>query len=116
MSALPVSDREHLARLLGLLGSDFAGERDAAGLAAARFVKQRGLTWHDVLDVANQPERTKAAGWRDLVAQCRAQPGCLRPWERDFLCSLHGFPRCSPKQAAILRSIAERLGLGRAAA
>ena len=31
--------------VLGLLGSDHAGERDAAGLASHRMIRQRGLTW-----------------------------------------------------------------------
>jgi hypothetical protein len=47
--ALSNPDRERLAKLLGLLGSDHQGERDAAGLAAHRLVVERGLVWADVV-------------------------------------------------------------------
>ena len=49
MSALAEADRTRLAQMLGLLGSDHAGERDAAGLAAHRLIRQRGLTWLDII-------------------------------------------------------------------
>jgi hypothetical protein len=45
MSALPDASRAKLAKLLGLLGSAHAGERDAAGLAANRLISQAGLSW-----------------------------------------------------------------------
>lgn len=37
------------AKLLGMLGSDHAGERDAAGLAAHRLRQQAGITWSALL-------------------------------------------------------------------
>jgi hypothetical protein len=45
---------KRLVRILGMLGSDSAGERDAAALAAARMVKEAGLTWYDVLNVTEE--------------------------------------------------------------
>ena len=45
----PVSVR--LVKVLGMLGSDHAGERAAAALQASRILKEAGLTWHDVLGV-----------------------------------------------------------------
>jgi len=109
-TALSPPDRQRLAKLLGLLGSDYAGERDAAGLAAHRFVASLGLTWPDVL----QPEVVSAANrdfepWRETVAACLRQPGSLRPWETDFLRSVTSFGRLSPKQKAALDRIAERV-------
>lgn len=47
--ALPKTDRTKLAKLLALLGSDKAGERDAAGLAAHRLVQRHGLSWPQIL-------------------------------------------------------------------
>lgn len=38
-----------LCRILGLLGSDQPGERDAAALAADRLVTSWGTTWNDLL-------------------------------------------------------------------
>jgi hypothetical protein len=39
----------HLAKLLGMLGSNHAGERAAAGLKAHEFIRRLGLTWLEVL-------------------------------------------------------------------
>jgi hypothetical protein len=40
-----------LIKVLGLLGSDQAGERDTAARMATQMLKDLGLTWYDVLDV-----------------------------------------------------------------
>jgi hypothetical protein len=42
---------KRLVRILGMLGSDAATERDKAAREAARMVKEAGLTWYDVLNV-----------------------------------------------------------------
>ena len=49
MNALAEADRDRLARLLGMLGSDFDGEVANAGRLADRLVRNAGLTWPDVL-------------------------------------------------------------------
>ncbi len=43
------TDAAKLARILGLLGSDQAGERAAAAEAAHRMVSRLGLRWEDIL-------------------------------------------------------------------
>jgi hypothetical protein len=45
----PLIDRTKLARVLGMLGSAHAGERDAAALAAEKLRREAGLTWEQVL-------------------------------------------------------------------
>lgn len=72
-----------LAKLLGLLGSDQMGERAAAALKAAQWVKQRGVSWKEVLlpegppvvqvQVKGAPStedmlRAEITGWRQRVA------------------------------------------------
>jgi hypothetical protein len=42
-------DRERVAKLLGMLGSEHDGEVVAAGRAADRLVRASGLTWRAVL-------------------------------------------------------------------
>jgi len=111
-ATLSPADADRLAKLLGLLGSAHAGERDAAGLAAHRLVHSLGVTWFDV--ICPQPPRENsrrpdAIGWRQLIAQLLDQPDRLRPWEGPFLRSLAGFPRLSPKQRLVLDQIAERV-------
>jgi hypothetical protein len=43
----------NLIKVLGMLGSDFPGERDNAARMATQILKEEGLTWYDVLDVEN---------------------------------------------------------------
>jgi hypothetical protein len=47
--ALSRADRERLAKLLAMLGSDHAGERDNAALAIERMRRELGLSWDDLL-------------------------------------------------------------------
>jgi hypothetical protein len=77
MNTLEVADRERLARLLGMLGSDHAGERDNAARAAHRLVQQHGITWYDVVVTHPSPDPgdpgtdLMGADWRRTVAACR---------------------------------------------
>lgn len=113
MSALAASDRVHLAKLLGMLGSDHLGERDNAARAAHRLVQQRGCTWFDVVthpppDAA--PDTDPISGdWRRATAACSRYPHLLNRWEAEFLGGVSRFPRLSRKQHAILVKIAVRL-------
>ena len=49
MVDLTPAERERLARILGMVGSEHAGERAAAGLKAEEFRKKHGLTWAEML-------------------------------------------------------------------
>lgn len=115
MSALVEADRTRLAQMLGLLGSDHAGERDAAGLAAHRMIQQHGLTWFDVLTPSlPPPDRDPAddplhGDWRAMAAACARFPHLLNRWETDFLVRLPRFPRLSTKQRSALLKIIVRL-------
>ncbi len=110
MTALAKTDRVRLAKLLGLLGSEHAGERDAAGLAAHRMVQQRGLRWSDVMEPAPIEKQLPELGtWRQTVAACLGQPGSLRRWEVCFLSDLPAFRRLSTKQRYCLKEIADRV-------
>ena len=115
MSALAASDRERLARLLGMLGSDHAGERDNAARAAHRLVQQHGITWYDVVVTHPSPDPgdpgtdLMGADWRRTVAACRRYPHLINPWEAGFLVGLPRFPRLSCKQRSALLKIVVRL-------
>ncbi len=104
MMALSPPDRNRLAGILGMLGSSHAGERDAAALAADRFVRARGIAWPDLL--AGEPAApSQAAPVNTLqadIALCRAHPGLLTEWERVFLRGLKAERGVSPKQRRIL--------------
>jgi hypothetical protein len=111
-NALTATSRIKLAKLLGMLGSDHAGERDAAVLAAARILDRNGLRWSDVAAMLapQSPRRTPPrCQWRALCAELAARPGSLRTWERHFVTDLTACPRISAKQRSILVTIAERV-------
>ena len=109
MTTLAAADRQRLAKLLGMLGSDHAGERDAAGLAAHRLLQRHGLTWETLLArplVHREPLQSK---WRATCAELANRQADLRPWERKFVADLPNFPRISSKQRYVLAEIAERV-------
>jgi hypothetical protein len=109
---LEAADRTRLAKLLGMLGSVHAGERDAAGLAAHRLVQERDLTWSDIL--CRPASEQQHATWRGIVQACLRHPHNLSAWELHFLRDLPRFPRLSPKQKACLVRIADRVLAGAA--
>lgn len=108
---LTPGERERLVKLLGMLGSDFAGERDAAAQAAARFLRERGLTFADAVAAPPPPA---LAGWRETCAALAARPAALTAWELSFIASLPARWSLSEKQRSKLNEISIRV-LGRAA-
>ena len=124
-AVLSPRDTERLAKILGRLGSEFDGERAAAGAMAARFLKDRHLTWAELLEApAPAPvapicpccRPSPEFGWRrlaDLCLQIGHELDLLSEWEAGFLATLRrrGYPPTA-KQAAVLRRIATSLGVG----
>lgn len=129
-SGLSDAERTKLAKILGLLGSDFAGERDGAALAAARFLRERGLTFADVAAALAAPQpppwRTRAprqpppqsppqppppSAWRETVEAALRHGAQLTRWELQFLLGLRARAVLTEKQAVVLRALAARLGV-----
>ena len=113
-------DRAKLAKLLGLLGSDHGGERDAAGLAAHRYLRARGLTWEGVLGQAPAPYQQMttrqapepASSPHLMVEWCIARGGFLSQWERNFLHSLVQYGYCARltrKQQSVVDDITRKI-------
>jgi hypothetical protein len=101
---------EHLAKLLGMLGSDHDGEIANAGRAAHEFIRRFGLTWRDVL--ADPP-----ADWQSMALQVRAHRHMLSPRESDFINNISRLRRQpTDKQLEWLISIYERVRRERSAA
>jgi hypothetical protein len=111
--------RRKLAGVLGMLGSDYAGERDAAAHLANRIVRGAGVQWDELIAVPApdprckpppyQPPPRPPSGWRELARRCAAYPEWLSPWERQFVAGLGRWGRLSSKQAATLDRIALKL-------
>ncbi len=112
MNGLAPSERDRLIKLLNLLASNHAGERDAAGLAAARLLRQRDLSWDEVVASPEAPRSRLTqfpAGWRETVRLCFRRPSALTQWEQDFCGNLLTRTSVSEKQQAVLDRIFARL-------
>ena len=115
MNALPDSDRTKLAKLLGMLGSAHAGERDAAACAAHRLVQQSGITWHDVVTPPlPQPAIAQRRYQTDHIRNvdldfCQYHASACTDWERQFIRSVSMRQSMSQKQRDVVVRIAESL-------
>ena len=118
MTPLSEAELDRLVKLLGLLSSDQAGERATAGAMAWRFIRERKLTWRDVLapQPVAQPQLPRAASaWRRIARECLAvdaQTDALSDWEHRF-CQAIAERRWPPttKQLQVLTRIAAGLGV-----
>lgn len=106
-----------LVKVLGMLGSDHDGERAAAALQASRLLRDRGLTWEEVLA---RPRATPnpygpadlsdtAPVWRQVAARCRGAAARLSVWEVAFLDSIAGAARLSEAADQVLCLIADKV-------
>jgi len=110
MPDLTSEERTRLVGILGRLGSTFDGERAAAGLLASRLLKARGLSWEDLLGKPSRPKAPPPGGNRCGDLQfCLRHLAELSEWEQQFIVSARGFRRLSPKQAEVVRGIADTL-------
>ena len=118
MSMLAPRDIELLAKILGRLGSDHDGEVAAAGAMACRFIRERKLTWGELLrprSAEPPPLLAPGSAWRRIAMECRdfhEDFGGLSRWETGFLCKIAAYKqKPSEKQLEILRRIAESVGV-----
>ena len=99
-------ERQRLLKILGMLASSHAGERAAAGLAAARFLQDRNLQWDNLILHVPKADATELS---DLCL-CRKYGEKLTQWEVNFVHGLvnwRGQP--SANQNSVLAGIAARL-------
>lgn len=124
-ASLSDADRGKLIKVLGLLGSPVAGERDAAVHAAVRLLRDRQLDWSDVIAPPAAPMRPEQRAqpsaertwsprpapsvWQMDVGACLRHPEILSEWERRFLVGLRGRPSLSAKQWSILHEVVAKV-------
>ncbi len=119
MTRLSPTERTRLVNILGMLGSEHAGERASAAFLAAKLVRDRGLCWADVVpspagSVISNVSRGVAEPISDL-GLCLRHVEQLTQWEQEFVRSLASRRNRTIKQTAMLSRIAETLrirGLG----
>ena len=88
---LPPNSAARLALVLAMLGSDYAGERAAAGHLADQMVREAGLSWTDVIAAAP----TDRAPWRGLAEKNpfpRAMPINGNPISAETSCGAGAAP------------------------
>lgn len=108
---LTPADRARLAGILGRLGSDFEAERATAGRMASDFLRDRGMTWAELIDRPAPTPPPAPGDWHKRAAWCADRPELLTPWEHSFLAGMAGRPRPpTQKQAVVLdRLVARRM-------
>ena len=118
-TSLTDNDTTKLAAILGMLGSNHAGERDAAALAACRFIRERGLQWLELLQpdaIAPDDPFAPFGGWRKVATFCAKEGrGSVSYWEIAFCGSLTAFVKPSEKQLSILSDCCDKLMLAEVA-
>jgi hypothetical protein len=98
-----------LAKVLGRLGSDFDAERATAARMADQLVRDAGLSWQDVLGLADAADAAPAA-CRDLARWLLSRLRNPSEKERDFLATMAASPRKpTEKQLRWLEGLARRV-------
>ncbi len=109
---LPREDLERLAKLTGLLGSRFPGERASAAQKATDLIRKHGLTWRDVIIPAALPAPTGDSTIAGEIRSALRSP-VINDWERGFLISIRERPRLSQKQLDCLERITRKVNASR---
>lgn len=120
MAALEGKERERLVALLGMTGSDGDGEALNAIRLANKFLKDRKITWADVIGgiqivertvTVNSPPRKKNSSkqHQDMAHEIMdSYGGDLKPKEYSFVNDMMTWNVPSEKQMDWLRTIYER--------
>jgi hypothetical protein len=98
---------DKLAKLCGLFSSDHDGERASAAMADS-LIRQRGLTWKQILLPGHSTVEETIEFARDH--------GDLNAWEEGFLRGIRGRQFLTEKQLAKLHAIADKVRAGRRSA
>jgi hypothetical protein len=109
MSGLNPEERTRLVKILGKLGSEFAGERAAAGLAANGFLKHRDLSWDDVVVAASRPSPSKPPYWKQTAHRCLQHKHLLTPGQTRHCANLELLDSVSSTDLETLSSILKTL-------
>jgi hypothetical protein len=107
-------DRQRLARVCGLLGSEHDGEALAAARQAEKLRKKLGVTWEELLV---PPTRQRSKGlppeeltdWQAACLFCLEHCQSLTRWELDFVATIARYTKPpSVKQWSVLYRLVAR--------
>ena len=107
---LPPAERDRLAKLLGMLGSDHDGEVLNAARLADRLVRDHGITWLDAITapLSTDDPLARFAACAEAYTFALTRAPMLTHWEFDFLRNVAGFSKLSHKQLDTLRRLVTR--------
>jgi hypothetical protein len=105
----PAIDRDRLAAVLGMLGSEHPGEVVNAARQAERLRREAGVTWREIVLPALPPPPPAEMSFAEAIRFVLACPEALTSWECDFLRSLRvqKYP-LSDKQIAVLARLVDK--------
>ena len=113
MSAVTL-DRDRLANLCGMFGSDHPGERANAAAAADKLIRAAGMRWPDIIlpQLPAPPQARQVKSVTDAIRFVLQRADLLTDWERDFVRSVAAQSyRVSPKQIAVLERLVQKVQL-----
>jgi hypothetical protein len=121
MQKLSPKELDRLTKLCGLFSSNHPAEIAEAAKKADLLLRERGLTWPDVLGV---PRIASMDGngaddlggfydWRSAIQWLLDRRDQLTEWECEFCEKVSGWHSISPKQRVVVAGMLERLGRGR---
>ena len=97
-----------LAKICGMFGSQFDGERSNAAKSADDMVRSAGLSWQEVFGGLSQKWREPTNPTEAIVA-CQRHKECLNDWEREFLESILTRSCLTSKQVRVLDRLVNRV-------
>jgi hypothetical protein len=109
-------DRKRLIAILGMLGSDQAGERAAAGLKAEELRKKLDLSWDQIIPEKSDGSAKQKRGrsdWEEKIEECAKHMDMLSEWEQGFVENMmmwDGAP--TPRQKAVIDRILRTIEKG----
>ena len=101
-------DLDKFVKILGMLGSDHAGERAAAGALADKMRRDAGVSWGDVIAADHVGDHLSSI--HRMIEFAIRREHNLNFWERNFLHSLRMWRgSMSEKQLRQLDAIVAKL-------
>jgi hypothetical protein len=122
MTALDTATADKLARICGMFGSEHLAERATAAAMADRLVKERGLSWFDVIAPSvgfpstHTSPPASSTTVEAMIDEALANDDSLTIWEWGFLNGIRGRQLLTTKQLRKLQDIVARLRIERRAA
>jgi len=114
---LTPADRAQLVQILDRLGTDNELLRAAAVWLANDFLRDRGLTWAELI-IRRAPTPPAPSDWQRRADWCAERSALLTPWDQSFLASIARLqhPLTLKQKRIIVRLVARRMAAERGGA